>query len=196
MMKTKIVLCCDRCEKVFGEDEKDVYGILDTNLKIDSGECEVYICENCFQKIVDELVLKILNEAIKNHEFYIGLGVSKLIASYSYKINNHNIYFGELYSMRKNKFFPCKDHSYFVFKTYSNSLIPFYISMDNKQYDVENIKEILTVELKSSFYHSFLSTTRKYLSEERNKLQKDLRASTAKSCSISGIGDPNVQLFG
>ena len=195
MMKTKIVLCCDKCEKVLGDNEK-VYGFFDKSCRLDTGEGEVYICEECYNKIIDEAVEKIINEAIKNHEFYIGLDVSNIIRIDStYAVNNHKIDLGKLYFMKRNEFFPLKDYTYFVYKTPKDDMYPFYISSSNKTDDIRKISELLTNIFKELMYYGSLSMVKTTISTERQRLQYEYNSTACSASSINGA-QPNTQLFG
>ena len=191
MMKTKIVLCCDHCEKVL-DDKEMVYGYLDTSTLNISSNNEIYICEDCFNKIVENMSIDIIKDAIRDHEFYIGLNVSKSIKQYHYKLKSgHEINFGELFSMCKTSFFSFKDHTYFVYKTIKNELLPFYISISNKEDDIKRIKELLTESFKNSIYHYPLNIARNYISSDRKKLECISSAACRASDIIRAYEDPN-----
>lgn len=73
MVKTQIIVCCDKCGKEFRDDEK-VYGYLNNN------EDFILIHEDCFEDMRLSLINKIqdiiinfsfLDESVKTQRFYI-----------------------------------------------------------------------------------------------------------------------------
>lgn len=199
MMKTTIVLCCDKCEKLFGDAEL-VYGFFDDSCNPETAEGEVYICEKCFNEIIESIVKDILDSVITNHKFYIGLNVSSRIAPFSYCIGNHVLKFGDLWLMKKSSFFPSTKISCFAYKTTRGELIPFYMDSPNEPRYSQRIHDLLIEEFKEIIHYGSLSTVKSFVSTDR-KLRK-LESKTATSSTsaqsnggIGGSGNPVIHLY-
>ena len=199
MMKTTIVLCCDNCERVFG-DAESVYGFFDDSCNPETAEGEVYICESCFNEIIESVVKDILNTVITNHKFYIGLNVSSRLASFSCNIGNHTLKFGDLWLMKKSSFFPSTKISCFAYKTTKGELIPFYMDSLNEPRYAQRIHDLLIEEFKEIIHYGSLNTVKSFVSSDRKlrKLEFETTTSSASTHSnggTGGSGNPVIHVY-
>ena len=172
MMKTQIVICCDKCEDVL-LDHMECYGYFKTNL---NSVDEYYFCKKCMDSFINDayrIISEFINHNKSNHEgVYFDFGERKKIKLLDLYVasnidNDSKSYIIQTKNSIKTGYVK---YSAVIDQRVVDGCVFGFSKGSNKFYDVdsEKIKEFVTEAVKHVFYYDTLESLR-----ERAKRLKD-----------------------
>lgn len=184
MMKTQIVICCDKCEDVL-LDHMECYGYFKTNL---NSVDEYYFCKKCMDAFIDktcQAVLKFVNHNKSNHEeVYFDFGKTKKIKVLDLYAASNIDTDGKSYIIQSKNSIKTGyvKYSAVIDQRSVDECIFGFSQTSKKFYEVvpEKVKEFVTEAVMHIFYYDTLESLR-----ERAKRLKDYSLNMCTSSTDS-----------
>ena len=181
MMKTQIVICCDKCENILS-DQTECYGYFKTNL---SSVDEYYFCKKCIDSLIiniQQAITKFINNNKSNHEeVYFDFGERKKIKVLDLYVASNIDTDSKSYIIQTRNSIKTGyvKYSAVIDQRFVDGCIFGYPRGSNTFYDVvsEKIKEFAAEAVNHVFYHDTLEFLR-----EHAKRLKDYSLNTCR-CS-------------